>query len=215
MQGKTVVVTGATQGIGLVTARELAVAKAGARVIFTARDAVRGQEVKDEIQRSAGHDRVEMVLIDFADQASIRAGADEIKRRTSRIDVLINNAGAIYQVRKTTAEGHEFTFAVNHLGYFLLTNLFLLDVIKRSAPARIVSVSSDAHRFADVDFDDIMGERGWTPMKSYGQSKLCNILFTRELARRLQGTGVTANCLHPGVIASGFGRNDGGLMSFL
>jgi retinol dehydrogenase-12 len=140
--------------------------------------------------------------------------AAEVLAKHDRLDVLLNNAGVLVTERRETTDGIEETLAVNHLGYFLLTTL-LTDLLKKSAPARIVSVSSEAHRTAKMNWDDLQLKKGWSAMRSYSQSKLCNILFTRELARRLEGSRVTANCLHPGVIASGFGHTDGGLFSVL
>jgi retinol dehydrogenase 12 len=214
MTGKTVVVTGATQGIGKEAAGALA--KAGARVLITARDRARGDSVVAELKAACGHDRIEVVLVDFGSLQSIRQGANEVLARTDQIHVLLNNAGAIYDSRQKSKDGLELTFAVNHLGYFLFTHL-LLPTLKASAKARIVSVSSDAHKAArgGVSFDDLQREHGYTAFLVYAESKLMNILFTRELARRLQGTGVTANCLHPGVIASGFGQNTTGIFKTL
>ena len=214
MSNKTVVVTGATQGIGLEAAKEFA--RRGARVIITARDVTRGEKAVAEIS-AAGEGRVvvDVVACDFASIASIRAAAAQIKLRTDRIDVLLNNAGAVYMERGESVDGHELTFAVNHLGYFVLTDE-LLDLIKLSAPARIVNVASDAHQAArsGINFDDLERKRGYSGFVVYGETKLMNILYTRELARRLAGSGVTANCLHPGVIASGFGTNNRGLLGW-
>jgi len=151
---------------------------------------------------------------DMGSQADVRRVAAEFKAKHDRLDVLLNNAGLLSTSRRETVDGIEETFAINHLGYFLLTNL-LLDVLKKSAPSRVVSVSSRAHNGAKMRWDDVQMKSGWSAMSSYSQSKLYNILFTRELAKRLEGTGVTANCLHPGVIASGFGHTYGGFVSFL
>lgn len=213
MSGKTVVVTGATQGIGLAAA--CAIAKMGARLILTARDAARGEAAKAEV-KAAGRGEVDVVLVDFGSMASIRAGAAAVRALTSRIDVLLNNAGAVYMERQLSKDGHELTFAVNHLGYFLWTQE-LLDVVKAAAPSRIVNVSSDAHKAATrgVTFDDLKRERGYSGFPAYAESKLMNILFTRELARRLDGTGVTTNSLHPGAIATGFGQNNKGVLGFV
>lgn len=211
MDGKVCLVTGATRGIGRVAARELA--RLGATVLVTARDPGRGRDTAEEIRRDAGRE-VEVLEADLASQASIRRLAGEVRRRTDRLHVLLNDAGAIYAERRVSPDGRELTFALNHLGYFLLTNL-LLDPLREGAPSRVVCVASEAHRRARVDWDDLDGERGYRAWKAYGQSKLANVLFTRELARRLEGSGVTANCLHPGVVATGFGRNNRGLFGTL
>jgi len=213
MSGRVVVVTGATAGIGFEAAR--AMAARGARVIITARDPTKGAKSVAALKRLAGNDQVEVVLVDFASMAAIRDASVDIHKRTGRIDVLLNNAGAVYTDRQLSTDGLELTFATNHIGYFLFTQL-LLDVLKKSAPARIVNVASAAHRAAigGVTFDDLERKRGYQGFRVYGESKLMNILFTRELAKRLQGTGVTVNALHPGVIASGFGQNNKGLLGF-
>jgi retinol dehydrogenase-12 len=213
MRDKTVVVTGATQGIGYQAAR--AIARMGARVILTARDQARGQRAVAELARDAPGG-VELVLCNFASMASIRTAAAAVRERTDRLQVLLNNAGAVYLDRQESVDGLELTFATNHIGYFLFTNL-LLDLLRQSAPARIVNVASDAHRMArrGVAFDDLDRRRGYRGFAVYGESKLMNILFTRELAHRLDGTGVTANALHPGVIASGFGRNNRGVLGWV
>ena len=215
MSNKTVVVSGATQGIGLEAAKEFA--RRGARVIITTRDLARGEKAVAEIDAAAdGRVLVEAVSIDFASMASIRAGTAEIKQRTDRIDVLLNNAGAVYMERGESKDGLELTFATNHMGYFVFTDE-LLDLIKLSAPgARVVNVASDAHKAArsGINFDDLERKRGYSGFVVYGETKLMNILYTRELARRLAGSGVTANCLHPGVIASGFGTNNRGLLGW-
>lgn len=213
MSGKVVVVTGATAGIGFEAAR--AMAARGARVIITARDAAKGEKSVAELRRLCGNDRVEVALVDFASMASIRDASVDIHKRTERIDVLLNNAGAVYTERQLSKDGLELTFATNHIGYFLFTQL-LLDLLKKAAPSRVVNVASDAHKAAlgGITFDDLERKNGFSGFRVYGESKLMNILFTRELAKRLQGTGVTANSLHPGVIASGFGQNNKGLMGF-
>lgn len=208
LPGKVALVTGATQGIGRVTARELA--RAGATVVLVARDAARGAQVVSEIKTQTGNQDVSLLVGDLSSMADVRRIAAEFLGKHDRLHILVNNAGAMFSRREVTADGFERTFGLNHLSYFLLTNL-LLDTLKKSAPARIVNVSSDAHKGARIDFDDLNAEKSFGSWKSYGQSKLANILFTYELARRLKGTGVTANCLHPGVVATGFGRNNGGL----
>lgn len=208
LSGKTCIVTGASNGIGKAAATALA--SMGARVVMVCRDRQRGEAARAEIVGAAASDSVELLLADLSSQEEVRRLADEIRNRYDRIDVLLNNAGAVNTTRTTTVDGLETTFAVNHLGYFLLTDL-LLDVVKASAPARIVNVSSAAHLRATIDFDDLQSERRYGAMRVYGQSKLANVLFTYELARRLEGTGVTANCLHPGVVATGFGHNNPGM----
>jgi NAD(P)-dependent dehydrogenase (short-subunit alcohol dehydrogenase family) len=166
-----------------------------------------------EIKLQSGNASVDMLLGDLSSMADVRRIAADFKRKHQRLDVLVNNAGAWFAARQETVDGYEMTFALNHLSYFLLTNL-LLDVLKASAPARIVNVSSDAHTTAPLNFDDLQHKKSYEGRGfiAYGQSKLANVLFTYELARRLQGTGVTANVLHPGFVATGFGINNGGLM---
>jgi NAD(P)-dependent dehydrogenase (short-subunit alcohol dehydrogenase family) len=203
MNGKTCLVTGANSGIGKVTALELA--RRGAHVVMVCRDRARGEAALAEIKQASGNERVELMLCDLSSQADIRRFADEFKATHNRLDVLINNAGLYLRKRDTTVAGIEMTFAVNHLAYFLLTNL-LLDRLKRSAPARIVNVSSDAHKHGHIHFDDLQGEKSYSGVKAYCHSKLANVLFTRELARRLAGTRVTVNCLHPGAVATSIFR---------
>lgn len=199
-------VTGATAGIGLVTARELA--SRGARVIGVGRSQERSDEAADQIRQKTPAGKIEYIVADLASQAEIRRLADEIKNRVSRLDVLINNAGGIFLKRQETVNGHEMTFALNHLAYFLLTNL-LLDLLKSSAPARVVSVASAAHNGVKFDFEDPDGKKRFSAWRAYQRSKLANILFTRELARRLEGTGVTANALHPGYVNTRIFRAEG------
>lgn len=212
MKGKTVLVTGANQGIGKESA--VALAAMGARVVIVARNAEKGRAALDEIRARAKSDAVELLVGDLSVIAEIRRVAREFAAKHERLDVLLNNAGVLATSRRTTVDGLEHTFATNHLGYFVLT-CELLELLKKSAPARVVSVASRAHQRGTMHFDDLQLERGWSAWAAYGQSKLCNVLFTRELARRLEGTGVTANCLHPGVIASGFGKTDGGLFGVI
>ncbi len=215
MSGKTVVITGGNSGIGKATA--VAFAKAGGRVVITARDAARGQRAVADISAASGSQHVELVVFDLSDLASVRSGAAEILERCPRIDVLINNAGLVLSYRLLSVDGFEATFATNHLGPFLLTEL-LLDRIKASAPARIVNVASTAHKGArrGLNFDDLQFEHGYSAMTSYSASKLENIYFTTELARRLSGTGVTVNSLHPGTVRTGYGRDGdtGGALGF-
>lgn len=213
MSGKTVVITGGNAGIGKEAAVGLAIQ--GARVVITSRDAGRGADALREIRDRTGSDRVEVMPLDLASTASIRAFATEALERLDRIDVLLNNAGLVVGSRRETEDGFELTFGVNHLGHFLLTDL-LLDRLKASAPARVVVVSSHAHKQArkGLDFDDLQSERRYRAFSVYGRTKLANILFVRELARRLEGSGVTVNALHPGFVASRFGR-DGDLGWFI
>ena len=210
MNGKTCVITGATSGIGRAAALELA--RRGARVVVVARDAGRGRETVSEIERSTGTGRASLLVADLASQSEVRRLASEVRRAAPRLDVLVNNAGAIHMERRVSPDGHETTFAVNHLAAFLLTNL-LLPHLRASAPARVVNVASAAHLGGHIDFDDLMGEKGYGGWKAYAQSKLANVLFTQELARRLGADGVSANSLHPGVVATGFGKNRNGLLS--
>lgn len=206
MHGKVCLITGATSGIGLVAARELA--SKGARVVLVGRDPGRCAAAVAQIQTQTGNRDVEALLADLSSQEQIRGLAQQFRERHARLDVLVNNAGGIWMTRQLTVDGLEMTFAVNHIAYFMLTQR-LLDMLKASAPARVVSVSSDAHRRGTMDFDDLMGERHYGGWRAYCQSKLANLLFTYELARQLEGTGVTADALHPGWVATGFGSNNG------
>jgi NAD(P)-dependent dehydrogenase (short-subunit alcohol dehydrogenase family) len=205
MSGKICMVTGATSGIGKVTAQALA--EKGATVIIVARNQSRGEATINEIKAKTGNASVVLMLADLSSQASIRQLAQNFKQQYSRLDVLVNNAGAFNMQRGVTVDGLENTFATNHLGYFLLTNL-LLDVLKASAPSRIVNVSSVASERGKINFDDLQGEKRYGGPAAYSQSKLANILFTKALAKRLQGTGVTVNALHPGPAATSFGMNN-------
>ena len=197
--GKTVLITGATSGIGLEAAVELA--KRHAHVSIVGRDRGRTEAAAADIVRRAGVKSVQTFLCDFASMADIRRLAAEVKSRHPQLHVLVNNAGGVHKVRRQSVDGFEMTFAVNHLGYFLLTHL-LLDVIVASAPARIVTVASIGHRQGSLDFDDMGMKRGYGIMRAYSRSKLANVLFAAELARRLRGTGVTSNSLHPGSVAT-------------
>jgi NAD(P)-dependent dehydrogenase (short-subunit alcohol dehydrogenase family) len=213
MSGKTVVVTGANSGIGFETAAALG--RAGAHVVMTGRDAARTEEARRRLQERVPSASLDSVVFDLASLASVRAGADELIERLSRIDVLINNAGLMLSKRRETVDGFEETFAINHLGPFLLTSL-LMPRIRASAPARIVNVASAAHRSArrGLDFADLQSCNRYIGMEVYGRTKLANIYFTMELARRLEGTGVTANSLHPGTVGTGFAR-DGDATGFM
>jgi NAD(P)-dependent dehydrogenase (short-subunit alcohol dehydrogenase family) len=207
---RSVLITGANTGIGKATA--VGLARDGMQVVITSRDRARGNAAVEEIRAESGSDRVEVMELDLADLASVRTFADAYLASHDRLDVLVNNAGVVQGSRTQTRDGFETTFGVNHLGPFLLTQL-LLDRIRESAPSRIVVVSSHAHKSArqGLDFDDLQSERKYSSFGVYGKSKLANIYFTRELARRLEGAGVTANAAHPGFVASRFGRDgDGG-----
>jgi len=209
MTGKVCIVTGANTGIGRETA--LGLAKLGATVVMVCRDRERGESSRQEIKHKTGNNRLELMICDFASQNSIRQFAQQFQQGHDRLDVLVNNAGVVLRHCSMTEEGIESTFAINHLGYFLFTNL-LLDVLKKSAPSRIVSVSSAAHRYGKLDINAWPTGRDYAGFGAYANSKLANVLFTYELARRLQGTGVTANCLHPGPVGTNLFR---GLPKFL
>jgi NAD(P)-dependent dehydrogenase (short-subunit alcohol dehydrogenase family) len=211
MQGKTVVVTGATSGIGEVAADRLA--QKGARIVFIARDRERGQETLKHLRAIAGHDNHAVHYADLMKLSEQKRVAAEIAASEPQIDVLINNAGALFNSRQMTEDGLEKTFALNHMSYFTVTNV-LLDKLKATPGARIVSTSSDAHKGAKLNFDDLQSTKSYSGFGVYGRSKLMNILFTRELARRLAGTGVTANCQHPGFVGTRFGDQSGGILSF-
>jgi NAD(P)-dependent dehydrogenase (short-subunit alcohol dehydrogenase family) len=205
MRGKVCVVTGATSGIGLETARALA--HFGATVVILGRNDQRCETTARAIREQSGNSAIESLVADLSVQAEVRRVAREYQGRFPRLDVLVNNAGAMYMTRRESADGIELTWALNHLGYFLLTNL-LLDALMRSPSARVVNVASNAHRVVPrINFDDIQGRKKYKPFPVYGMSKLANILFTRELARRLEGKGVTANALHPGMVATNFGSD--------
>jgi len=206
MQGKTCLVTGATSGIGLVTARELA--RRGAAVIIAGRSQGSAQRAADQIRAETGSKQVDYVWADLSSHAEIREMAGEVQRLYSRLDVLVNNAGAYFLRRQESVDGYEMTFSTNHLSYFLLTDL-LLDLIKASAPARIINVSSNSHYNNPLDFDDLQNKVRYRGMQPYGRSKFANVLFTYELARRLQGSGVTVNALHPGFVRTNMGKNNG------
>jgi NAD(P)-dependent dehydrogenase (short-subunit alcohol dehydrogenase family) len=208
MQGKTVVITGATSGIGEVAA--LSLAQQGARIVLIARDRARGEQTLKRLEAVAPGRNHLVHYANLSRLAEMKRVAEAIAASEPRIDVLINNAGALFTTRQVTGDALEMTFATNHIAYFVVTNL-LLDRLKATAGARIVSTSSDAHRRAKLDFNDLQCEKHYSGVGMYGRSKLMNILFTRELARRLTGTGVTANCFHPGFVATRFGDANGGL----
>jgi retinol dehydrogenase 12 len=206
MKGKVCLVTGATSGIGKVTAQALAAR--GATVVAVGRNPAKSAATVAQIRQQTGNARVEFMLADLSSLQQVRQLASEFKKHYDRLHVLVNNAGAIYLSHRKSVDGIELTFALNHLNYFLLTQL-LLDTLKASAPSRIVNVSSHMHHSASMNFDDWQGQRRYSGMSAYGQSKLANLLFTYELARRLEGSGVTVNALHPGMVATNFAANNG------
>jgi NAD(P)-dependent dehydrogenase (short-subunit alcohol dehydrogenase family) len=208
MKGKVCVISGATSGIGLVAAERLAAM--GARLVLVGRDKARGEAALGRIRRQAPAAELRIHYADLSRLAEMNHLAAEIAALEPRIDVLINNAGAMFNERRVTEDGFERTFALNHMAYFVLSNR-LKERLIAAAPARIVNVASDAHRGNTLDFGDLQSAHGYRGFTVYGRSKLANILFTRELARRLTGTGVTANCLHPGFVATRFGDNNRGL----
>ncbi len=207
MDGKTCLVTGGTSGIGEVAALELA--RKGARVLLVGRSPAKAEATVARIRGATGNPAVESLLADLSSRAEVRRLAGEVRDKAPRLDVLVNNAGAMINPRRESVDGIEMTWALNHLGYFLLTDL-LLGPLKAAAPSRVVSVASDAHRMlSGIDFDDVEGKKKYRAFRAYCQSKLANVLFTRELARRLEGSGVTANCLHPGFVATNFMTGQG------
>jgi NAD(P)-dependent dehydrogenase (short-subunit alcohol dehydrogenase family) len=209
MQGKVCVITGGNSGIGLAAAERLGAM--GAKLVLVGRERNRGEAALALLRRRVPGLAARILYADLTRLDEMRRAAAEIAALEPRIDVLVNNAGAMFDRRGVTADGLERTFALNHLAYFVLANS-LRECLAAAAPARIVNVASDAHRGNTIDFDDLQSERGYRGFTVYGRSKLMNILFTRELARRLAGSGVTANCLHPGFVASRFGDDNGGLM---
>jgi NAD(P)-dependent dehydrogenase (short-subunit alcohol dehydrogenase family) len=211
MKGKTVVITGATSGIGEVAA--LTLARMGARIVLVARDKSRGNATLARLRSSAPGVAHSAYFADLTRLAEMKRAAAQIADQEPRIDILINNAGAMFATRQVTEDGLERTFALNHMAYFLLT-AGLRERLLESGAARIINTASAAHQSARLDFDDLQLTKSYGPVKAYNQSKLCNILFTRELARRLSDTGVTANCLHPGFVATRFGDGSGGLISY-
>ncbi len=211
LSGRVALVTGATNGIGRVTARELA--RMGARTLLVARDPGRGEAAAREIRAATGAE-VEVLVADLSSREEVAGLARAVRDRADRLDLLVNNAGAIFADRRISADGVEMTLALNHLAYFLLT-LDLLPMLQGASEARVVNVSSMVHERGAIDFDDLQGERRYGMWKAYAQSKLANVLFTRELSRRLPGGRVTANAVHPGAVASGFGRDHPGFFGRL
>jgi NAD(P)-dependent dehydrogenase (short-subunit alcohol dehydrogenase family) len=214
MSGKVILITGATRGIGRMAAH--GIVPTGATIVVVGRDQERVDTLISELQPIAGCGPLHGEVCDLTDQADIRALVDRFKTRFDRLDVLVNNAGAIFTKKVNTVDGFERTWALNHNAYFLLTTL-LQDILRSTGGARVVSTASDAHRAGKMHWDDLQFERrgakaGWS---TYCQSKLANILFTRELSRRLDGSGVTANCLHPGFVNTGFSRNNGSMARLL
>ena len=212
MSGKVCLITGGSSGIGKATA--LGLANQGANVVLVGRDRSRGEAARTEIVEKSGNELADLMLADLSSQASIRQLAEDFTSRYGRLHVLINNAGVFISKRTLTVDGIETTFAVNHLAPFLLTNL-LLGVLKASAPARIVNVTSSGERSGTINFDDLQGEGRYSGFRAYNQSKLAMILFTYELAKRLEGTGVTVNCVHPGVVVTNLGRGSSGSFGLL
>jgi retinol dehydrogenase 14 len=212
MGGKVILITGGTSGIGKAAATALA--GMGATVVITGRNEERGKRALQEIREESENDGVELILADLTVQDEVRRLVEELRERHNQLEVLVNNAGLVLSERTETPDGIETQLAINHLAPFLLTNL-LLDLLKKSAPSRIVTVSSDAHRWAKIDLDDLQSRKRYRGMQVYGKTKLANIMFTYELAERLEGTGVTVNCMHPGGVNTNFGNNQGGPMNLL
>jgi len=212
MKGKICMVTGATSGIGEVTARALA--QQDATTIVVGRNPEKGATTVSQIKQQTGNPLVEFMLADLSSQQEIHQLVEQFKSRYQRLDVLVNNAGASFRKRQDSIDGIEMTFALNHLGYFLLTNL-LLDTLKSSVPARIVNVSSGEHKRVKLNFEDLQGKQKYSSYQAYKQSKLCNILFTYELARRLEGTDVTVNAVTPGLAKTKLGLENGGFPALM
>lgn len=212
MQGKVCMVTGAASGIGAWTARALA--QRGAAVVLVDRNAEQGAVTVDQVRHETGNPAVEFLWADLSAQQEVRRVAQHVESHYQRLDVLVNNAGAMFARRRESVDGIEMTFALNYLSQFLLTNL-LLDMLKASAPARVVNVSSRSHARAEIDFDDLENRSGYRGLQAYAHSKLAIVLFTYELARRLEGIGVTANTLHPGIVATGFALQSGGAVGLV
>jgi NAD(P)-dependent dehydrogenase (short-subunit alcohol dehydrogenase family) len=206
MNGKVCLVTGATDGIGKVSARVLA--ELGAKVIIVGRNPEKSAIVLDELRSISGNENIDLLMADLAVMQEVRDLAEQVISRYDRIDVLLNNAGGYFTKHEITSDGLEMTFALNHMSYFLLTNK-LMELLKYSAPARIVNVSSNAHYGVDMEFENLNGEQEYKAWKAYQKSKLANVLFTYELLKKVPGN-ITVNCLHPGFVATNFGHNNGG-----
>lgn len=213
LKGKTILITGATNGIGQAAAHALA--RKGATIVIVGRNPAKARQVVDYIREQSRNPAVDSLIADLSSLSQVRQLAREFRQKYPHLHILVNNAGGIYATRKLSGDGYEYTFALNHLAYYLLTNL-LLDMLLADAPARIINVSSRAHEGSKLDFDDLQNDKQYIfgGYRAYGQSKLANLLFTYELARRLSGTGVTVNAVHPGMVATGFGMNNGGAMRF-
>ncbi len=209
MRNQVCMITGATSGMGKATAAALA--QMGATVILVARNRSKGETVRDEIRAQSGNINVEVLFADLSSQQSIRELVDTFRQRYQQLHVLVNNAGGIFFKRETSVDGFEMTFALNHLGYFLLTDL-LLDTLKASAPARIINISSSVERVGNINLNDLQSEKRYMSFGAYSQSKLATMLFTYELARRLAGTGVTVNAVTPGPVATNFGKTSTGIV---
>ncbi len=206
LHGKTVVVTGASDGVGKETAARIA--EAGATMILVCRNPTKGRAVAERMRREAGNEAISVLKADLSSFDEVRRVAGKIRERCDRLDVLLNNAGALFMQRRESTDGIEMTWALNHLSYFLFTHE-LLDLLKASAPARIVNVASAAHHRGTINFDNLEGHSSYSGRNAYAQSKLANILFTSELARRIAGSGITANALHPGFVRTRIGSNNG------
>jgi len=210
MQGKVCLVTGATSGIGLETALELA--RQGASVVLVGRNEQRGEAALQKVKKVGASENVKYFRADLSSREQVRALADKFEANFLRLDVLVNNAGIFLLRRQVNSDGHEMTLASNHLGHFLLTNL-LKDVLSASAPARVINVSSSAHRGARINFEDLHAAKNYNAMRAYGQSKLANLLFTYELDRRWDSSAVSVNALHPGFVSTNLGNGNGWLVS--
>ena len=212
MDFKTILITGATSGIGLSTLRTMA--GENYRIVFTARNETKAQRTLDRISRESGNDKIHYIIGDLSEGSGVKNVADEFKSHYDRLDILINNAGGYFHEKMKTSEGYEYTFALNHLAYFGLP-LLLMDVMKKSQPARIINVASEASRYGHIDFEDLMANKKYSGVKAYCQSKLANLLFTYELARKLDGAGITVNAVHPGAVRTNFGHTATGVKRFL
>ncbi|MCK4464477.1 MAG: SDR family oxidoreductase [Bacteroidales bacterium] len=212
MKNKIVLITGANSGIGKATATRLAIM--GAYIVMLCRNKERGETARQDIIQTSGNNNIELILIDLTDLGSVRKAAEEIKAKYDHIDVMLNNAGGYFEKRKTSKDGYEYTFAMNHLGHFLLTNL-LLDELKAAVNARIINLSSDIHKKGHIYFDDLMTEKKYKGFGVYSHAKLANILFTNELSRRLQHTNITVNTLHPGMVRTNFTSDASRFIKFM